>query len=389
MSALAKNYNRKKIAFKKGKGSFLYATNGKKYLDFCMGIAVCSLGHANPYLIKAINKQSKKLWHVSNAFQIPEGEKLAKRLTQKTFADSIIFQNSGVEATEAAIKVARRYFYSIGQPKKNRILCIKNSFHGRTLATIYASGSKKMTEGFGPKIDGFDHFEFGNHQSLKKSITKKTAAIMVETVMGEGGIKVIPDWCIKELKKICNKKKILLILDEVQCGIGRSGKFFAFEYSNIKPDIVPIAKGIGGGFPIGAVLMTKKVASGMTPGTHGSTFGGNPLAMSVGNAVLDQIFKKGFLQNVKKNSEYFHFELNKLKDQYPKIIKEVRGIGLLIGLQLFHDQTKFIQKLMDNKLLTIRASENVIRILPPLNVKKKEIDLAIKIIKKVCKKYNS
>jgi len=389
MSALAKNYNRKKIAFKKGKGSFLYATNGKKYLDFCMGIAVCSLGHANPYLIKAINKQSKKLWHVSNAFEIPEGEKLAKRLTQKTFADSIIFQNSGVEATEAAIKVARRYFYSIGQPKKNRILCIKNSFHGRTLATIYASGSKKMTEGFGPKIDGFDHFKFGNHKSLKKSITNKTAAIMVETVMGEGGIKVIPDWCIKELKKICNKKKILLILDEVQCGIGRSGKFFAFEYSNIKPDIVPIAKGIGGGFPIGAVLMTKKVASGMTPGTHGSTFGGNPLAMSVGNAVLDQIFKKGFLQNVKKNSEYFHFELNKLKDQYPKIIKEVRGIGLLIGLQLFHNQTKFIQKLMDNKLLTIRASENVIRILPPLNVKKKEIDLAIKIIKKVCKNYNS
>ena len=389
MSALANNYNRRKIAFKKGKGSFLYATNGKKYLDFCMGIAVCSLGHANPYLIKAINKQSKKLWHVSNAFQIPEGEKLAKRLTQKTFADSIIFQNSGVEATEAAIKVAKRYFYSIGQPKKNRILCIKNSFHGRTLATIYASGSKKMTEGFGPKIDSFDHFEFGNHQSLKKSITKKTAAIMVETVMGEGGIKVIPDWCLRELKKICNKKKILLILDEVQCGIGRSGKFFAFEYSNVKPDIVPIAKGIGGGFPIGAVLMTKKVASGMIPGTHGSTFGGNPLAMSVGNAVLDQIFKKGFLQNVQKISKYFHSELNKLKNQYPKIIKEVRGIGLLIGLQLFHDQTKFIKKLMDNKLLTIRAGENVIRILPPLNVKKKEIDLAIKIIKKVCKEYNS
>ena len=389
MSALANNYNRRKIAFKKGKGSFLYATNGKKYLDFCMGIAVCSLGHANPYLIKTINKQSKRLWHVSNAFQIPEGEKLAKRLTQKTFADSIIFQNSGVEATEAAIKVAKRYFYSIGQPKKNRILCIKNSFHGRTLATIYASGSKKMTEGFGPKIDSFDHFEFGNHQSLKKSITKKTAAIMVETVMGEGGIKVIPDWCLRELKKICNKKKILLILDEVQCGIGRSGKFFAFEYSNVKPDIVPIAKGIGGGFPIGAVLMTKKVASGMIPGTHGSTFGGNPLAMSIGNAVLDQIFKKGFLQNVQKTSKYFHSELNKLKNQYPKIIKEVRGIGLLIGLQLFHDQTKFIKKLMDNKLLTIRAGENVIRILPPLNVKKKEIDLAIKIIKKVCKEYNS
>jgi len=387
MSSLANNYNRRKISFKNGKGSFLYSINGKKYLDFIQGIAVNSLGHANPYLIKAINKQSKKLWHVSNAFVIPEGERLAKRLTNKTFANSVIFQNSGAEATETAIKVARRYFYSIGQPKKNRILCVKNSFHGRTLAAIYASGSKKMTEGFGPKIDGFDHFEFGNHKSLKKSITSRTAAIMIETIMGEGGIKVIPDWCLKELRKICNQKKILLILDEVQCGIGRSGNFFAFESSKIKPDIVPIAKGIGGGFPLGAVLMTKKVASGMTAGTHGSTFGGNPLAMSAGNAVLDQIFKKGFLTNVKKLSKYFHFELNKLKVEFPKIIKEVRGAGFLIGLQLFKNQNKFIQKLMDNNLLTIRAAENVIRILPPLNVKKKEIDLAIRIIKKVCLNY--
>jgi len=384
MSALAKNYNRRKISFSHGRGSFLYSTNGKKYLDFVQGIAVNSLGHANTYLIKAINKQSKKLWHVSNAFIIPESEKLAARLAKKTFADFIIFQNSGAEATEAAIKVARRYFYSTGKPKKNRILCIKNSFHGRTLATIYASGSKKMTEGFGPKVSGFDHFEFGDHISLKKSITNRTAAIMVETVMGEGGIKVIPDWCLKGLRKICNEKKVLLILDEVQCGIGRSGNFFAFERSKIKPDIVPIAKGIGGGFPLGAVLMNKKVASGMTAGTHGSTFGGNPLAMSVGNAVLDQIFKKGFLTNVKKVSKYFHFELNKLKKEFPKIIKEVRGVGLLIGLQLHNDQTKFIQELMDNKLLTIRAAENVIRILPPLNVKKQEIDLSIKIIRKVC-----
>jgi len=384
MSALAKNYNRRKISFKYGKGSFLYSTNGKKYLDFVQGIAVNSLGHANPYLIKAINKQSKKLWHVSNAFVIPEGEKLATRLAKKTFADFVIFQNSGAEATEAAIKVARRYFYSIGQSKKNRILCVKNSFHGRTLATIYASGSKKMTEGFGPKVDGFDHFKFGDHKSLKRSITNRTAAIMIETVMGEGGIKVIPDWCLKGLRKICNQKKILLILDEVQCGIGRSGNFFAFENSKIKPDIVPIAKGIGGGFPLGAVLMNRKVASGMTAGTHGSTFGGNPLAMSVGNAVLDQIFKKGFLANVKKTSQYFYSELNKLKKEFPKIIKEVRGVGLLIGLQLYNDQTKFIQKLIENKLLTIRAAENVIRILPPLNVKKQEIDLSIKIIRKVC-----
>ena len=384
MSALANNYKRRKISFKSGRGSYLYSTNGKKYLDFVQGIAVNSLGHANPYLVKAINKQSKKLWHVSNAFIIPEGEKLAQRLKKKTFADYIIFQNSGAEATEAAIKIARRYFYSIGQPKKNRILCVKNSFHGRTLATIYASGSKKMTEGFGPKVDGFDHFEFGNHKALKKSITSRTAAIMIETVMGEGGIKVIPDWCLQGLRKICNKKKILLILDEVQCGIGRSGNFFAFENAKIKPDIVPIAKGIGGGFPLGAVLMNKRVASGMTAGTHGSTFGGNPLAMSVGNAVLDQIFKKGFLTNVKKISKYFYSELNKLKKEFPKVVKEVRGVGLLIGLQLHNDQTKFIQKLMDNKLLTIRAAENVIRILPPLNVKKQEIDLSIKIIRKVC-----
>ncbi len=387
MSSLAKNYKRRKIAFKRGKGSFLYSTNGKKYLDFVQGIAVNSLGHANPYLNRAMSKQAKKVWHVSNAFIIPEGEKLAKKLTQKTFADYVLFQNSGTEATEAAVKIARRYFFSIGKTKKNRILCVKNSFHGRTLAAIFASGSKKMTEGFGPKIDGFDHFEFGNHKSLKKAITNKTAAIMVEPIMGEGGIKVIPDWCLRELRKICNKRKILLILDEVQCGIGRSGKFFAFEHAKVKPDIVPIAKGIGGGFPIGAVLMTKKAASGMTPGTHGSTFGGNPLAMSVGNAVLDQIFKKGFLKNVQKISKYFQSELKKIQSEYSKIIKDVRGVGLLIGLQLHKDQTEFIQKLVDNKLLTIRAGEKVIRILPPLTVKKKEIDLAIKIIRKVCKEY--
>ena len=388
MSYLAKNYNRKKISFKFGKGSFLYSTNGKKYLDFVQGIAVNSLGHAHPKLVNAVNQQSKKLWHVSNAFQIPEGEMLAKKLAKKTFADFVMFQNSGAEATEAAIKVARRYFYSIGKPKKNRILCVKNSFHGRTLAAIYASGSKKMTEGFGPKVSGFDHFEFGNHKSLKKKITKNTAAIIVETIMGEGGIKVIPDWCLKELRKICNKKNILLILDEVQCGIGRSGDFFAFEKSKVRPDIVPIAKGIGGGFPIGAVLMNKKVASGMIAGTHGSTFGGNPLAMTVGNSVMDIISNKKFLKNVKSISEYFLSNLNKIQNEYPNIIKEIRGRGLLIGIQLKMDQTKFIKKLMDNNLLTIRAAENVVRILPPLNVKKNEINQSLKIIKKVCSELN-
>ncbi|WP_440678941.1 aspartate aminotransferase family protein [Candidatus Pelagibacter sp. HIMB1611] len=387
MSNLAKNYNRKKISFKYGKGSYLYSTDGKKYLDFVMGIAVNSLGHAHPSLVKTINKQSKKLWHVSNAFQIPEGENLAKKLCKKTFADYVMFQNSGAEATEAAIKVARRYFFTIGKPNKNRILCIKNSFHGRTIAAIYASGSKKMTEGFGPKVKGFDHFTFGDHKSLEKKITKDTAAIMVETIMGEGGIKVIPDFCLRELRKLCDKKKILLILDEVQCGIGRSGDFFAFEKSKVKPDLVPIAKGIGGGFPIGAVLMNKKVASGMVPGTHGSTFGGNPLAMSVGNKVMDIVSNKKFLNNVKKLSKYFLLNLNKIKEKYPSIIKQIRGRGFLIGIQLHEDQTNFIKKLMENKLLTIRAAENVVRVLPPLNVKKSELDEALKIINKVCSQF--
>ncbi|MDC3161006.1 aspartate aminotransferase family protein [Candidatus Pelagibacter sp.] len=387
MSSLAKNYKRRNLSFERGKGSFLYTKRGVKFLDFVQGIAVNSLGHANLNLIRAINKQSKKLWHVSNSFMIPEGEELAKKLTKKTFADAVIFQNSGAEATEAAIKVARRYFYSIGQPKKNRILCIKNSFHGRTIAAINASGSKKMLEGFGPKVGGFDHFKFGNHKELKRKITSKTAAIMIEPIMGEGGIKVIPSWCLRELRKICNQKKILLILDEVQCGIGRSGRFFSYEYANIKPDIVPIAKGIGGGFPIGAVLMTKKVSKAMIPGTHGSTFGGNPLAMSVGNAVMDEIFRKGFLLKVKSNSKYFISQLNKIKIKFPNIIKDIRGIGLILGIQLHHDQTKFIQSLLKNKLLTIRAAENVIRILPPLNVNKNEINMALKIISKVCEGY--
>ena len=386
-SNLAKNYNRKKISFTRGKGSFLYATNGSKYLDFVQGIAVNSLGHAHPKLIKTLNEQSKKVWHVSNAFTIPEGEQLAKKIAKKTFADYIIFQNSGAEATEAAIKAARRYFYSKGKFNKNRILCIKNSFHGRTIAAIYASGSKKMTEGFGPKVSGFDHFNFGDHKKMKKLIGKRTAAVMVETIMGESGIKQIPDWCLKGLRKICNKKDVLLILDEVQCGIGRTGDFFAFERSKIKPDIVPIAKGIGGGFPIGAVLMNEKVASGMIAGTHGSTFGGNPLAMKIGSKVLDIISNKNFLNNVKRNSKYFHYQLNKIKEKFPKVIKEVRGRGFLIGLQLHKDQTNFIKKLMHNKLLTIRAAENVVRILPPLNVKKTELNQAIKIINKVCLGY--
>ena len=299
MSAVLGTYTRKSISFSKGKGSYLFTEDGEKYLDFIQGIGTNVCGHANEYLIKTLYNQSKKLWHLSNAFVIPEQERLAERLCKYTFADFVCFQNSGTEATEASIKIARKYFHKIGKPEKNRVITFKGAFHGRTLAALFAANNPKHTEGFGPKVDGFDQVPFADHEAIKKAINKNTAAIMVETIMGEGGIKVVPDFCIKGLKELCDKHEILLILDEVQCA-DRTGNFFAFEKSGITPDIVPIAKGIGGGFPLGACLVTKKVSVGMTPGTHGSTFGGNPLAMAVGNAVLDIIFEKDFLNNVKK-----------------------------------------------------------------------------------------
>ena len=387
MSSILNTYARKKISFKKGKGCYLYANDGKKYLDFVQGIAVNSLGHCHSHLIKTINKQSKKLWHVSNAFTILEQEKLAQRLCKHTFADAVAFQNSGTEATELAIKLARKYFYSQGKKNKNKVVTFQGAFHGRTLAALFAANNPKHIEGFGPKVNGFDQVPFADHEALKKAVTDDTAAIMVEPIFGEGGVKVVPDYCIKGIRELCDEKDVLLILDEVQCGVGRTGKFFAFEHTGVIPDIVPIAKGIGSGFPIGACLMTKKVASCMTPGSHGSTFGGNPLAMSVGNAVLDIIFKKGFLKNVQKISKYFHKELHKLQSEYPKVVKEVRGAGLLVGLKISKDQTEFIKKLSDNKLLTVKASENVVRLLPPLTVKKQNIDEAMTILKKVCKTY--
>ena len=305
MSSILGTYKRRDVSFSEGKGVYLTSTAGEKYLDFVSGIAVNSLGHCHPYLVEAIKKQSEKLWHVSNVFTIPEQERLAKRLTDNSFADFVIFVNSGAEATEASIKVARKYFFEIGQPERNRIITFEGAFHGRTLAALFAANNKEHTLGFGPRVDGFDQVPFGDHEALKKAITKNTAAIMLETVQGEGGVRVVPDYCLKPLRKLCDDNGILLILDEVQCGIGRTGKLFAFEWANVDPDIVPIAKGIGGGFPIGACLVNKKVAVGMKPGTHGSTFGGNPLAMSIGNAVLDIILKKGFLENVQEVGSYF------------------------------------------------------------------------------------
>jgi acetylornithine/N-succinyldiaminopimelate aminotransferase len=395
MSSVLGTYARKPISFKEGRGCYLFSENGEKYLDFVQGIATNILGHCHEHLVKTLQEQSKKLWHVSNAFIIPDQERLAKRLTDNTFADFVCFQNSGTEATEASIKIARKYFHKIGKPEKNRIITIKGAFHGRTLAALFAANNPKHTEGFGPKVDGFDQVPFpgrsntssNEHTTIKKAINKNTAAIMVETIMGEGGIKVVPDFCLKGLRELCDEHEILLILDEVQSAY-RTGNFFAFESSGIKPDIVPIAKGIGGGFPLGACLVTKKVSVGMTPGTHGSTFGGNPLAMAVGNAVLDVIFEKNFLQNVRQKGKYFHEELNKVKEKYPKVISEIRGVGLIIGVRLLVDNGEFMKKLMDNKMLTVKAEENVIRLFPPLIVNHNELDEGIKKIKKVCEEMS-
>ena len=384
MSSILGTYARRNISFKEGKGCYLFSDNGEKYLDFVQGIAVNVLGHCNEHLVKTIKEQSSKLWHVSNVFVIPEQEKLAKKLTANTFADFVCFQNSGSEATEASIKIARKYFHTIGKPEKNRIITFEGAFHGRTLAALFAANNPKHTEGFGPKVEGFDQVPFADHEAVKKAINKNTAAIMIETIMGEGGIKVVPDFCLKGLREICDEKEILLILDEVQSGIGRTGNFFAFESSGISPDIVPIAKGIGGGFPLGACLVSKKVSVGMTPGTHGSTFGGNPLAMSVGNAVLDVVLEKDFLKQAREKSKYFYDGLSNLKKNYPKIISEVRGVGFMLGLKLLPDSNEFLERLMENKMLAVKASENVIRLLPPLTVQKKEIDEALNKLEKTC-----
>ena len=387
MSSVLGTYARKPISFKEGKGSYLITENGEKYLDFVQGIATNILGHCHPHLVKKIQEQSKKLWHVSNAFTIPEQEKLAKRLTENTFADFVCFQNSGTEATEASIKIARKYFHKVGKSEKNRIITFKGAFHGRTLASLFAANNPKHIEGFGPKVEGFDQVPFADHESVKKAINKNTAAIMIETIMGEGGIKIVPDYCLKGLRELCDQHDLLLILDEVQSAY-RTGNFFAFEDSNIKPDIVPIAKGIGGGFPLGACLVTKKVSVGMTAGTHGSTFGGNPLAMAAGIAVLDIIFEKDFFKNVKEKGKYFDQALHKIKKKYPKIIEEIRGVGLIKGLKVLVDNVEFIKKLMNHKMLAIKAEENVIRLFPSLLVTKKELDEAAEKIEKVCEEIS-
>ena len=388
-SSILLTYRRSSLSFVKGKGSYLITKNGKKYLDFASGIAVNSLGHCNPELIKVLNNQSKKMWHISNAFQIPEQEELAKKLTKLTFADKVFFCNSGAESVESAIKIARAYHQIKKRKNKFKIITIKGSFHGRTLATISASGQKKMIAGFKPLLDGFIQVEFGNHELIEKVIDNQTAAIMIEPILGEGGIKIIPNQCLEGLRKLCDKKKILLIFDEVQSGVGRTGKLFSYQWSKIQPDILSTAKGMGGGFPIGACLLTNKVSKGMKFGSHGSTFGGNPLACSVAKRVIEIISNKKFLNDLNQRATFFANQLEKIKNTYNNLIEEVRGRGFLLGIKCKINNSIFLEKLRANGLLVIGASESVIRILPPLNVSKKDLKIALKIIEKTCIDVNN
>ena len=387
MSYVLGTYERSvKENFISGKGSYLYNDKNVKYLDFVQGIAVNALGHNHQALVKAMKSNSEKPWHLSNLFLIQEQEKFAERICKLTGFDAVGFQNSGAEATELAIKAAVKYFYSIGQKEKNRILCIKNSFHGRTIGTISAGNNPKHTEGF-PLLNNFDHFEFGNHDEMNEKITDKTCAILCESILGESGIKVIPNHCLQGLRKLCDEKNILLICDEIQSGYFRSGKFFAYQYSNIKPDIVPFAKAVAGGYPVGGCLFTKKIANSMGIGSHGSTFAGSPLAMSLANVVLDIMTKKGFEEHLNEVSKYFLLKLNEVQRDFPELILEVRGRGLMIGIKMHDDPSKFISLLLKNKLIVVKASENVIRLFPSLIVSKEEIDEGIKIINKTCNEY--
>jgi acetylornithine/N-succinyldiaminopimelate aminotransferase len=369
-------YGRQDVVFERGEGSWLIATTGERYLDFASGVAVNALGHAHPHLVEALTRQAATLWHTSNLYRVAGQERLAERLCAETFADKVFFCNSGAEACEGAIKTARRYHFVNGHPEKTRIITFKGAFHGRTLATIAAAGNEKYMEGFGPDMPGFDNLPFGDHEALLAAITPETAAIMIEPVQGEGGIRVVPNQCLKGLRELCDKHGLLLIFDEVQSGVGRTGKLFAHEWANIKPDIMAIAKGIGGGFPVGAFLATTEAAKGMVAGTHGSTFGGNPLAMAVGNAVLDVILAPGFLEAVQQKALRFKQALAAIKDEYADKVEEVRGSGLLMGLRLnpAYAAGDLMKATTAEQFLTVGAGDNVIRLIPPLNIS--DADLA-------------
>ncbi|QCK84714.1 aspartate aminotransferase family protein [Phreatobacter aquaticus] len=377
ISPLMPNYARSELAFERGEGSWLVTADGRRVLDFGSGIAVNSLGHAHPHLVEVLTEQAKKLWHVSNLHQVPDGDRLARRLVDATFADSVLFCNSGAEANEGAIKMARKYHAVRGEENRFRIITFEGAFHGRTLATIAAGGQKKYLEGFGPKVEGFDQVPFGDHEALEAMIGPDTAALMIEPIQGEGGLRVVSNEELRYLRELCDKHGLLLILDEVQSGVGRTGKLFAHEWAGIEPDIMSIAKGIGGGFPLGAVLAVEKCAANFTPGTHGTTFGGNPLAMAVGNAVLDIVLAPGFLDDVQRKSLLLKQKLASVADRHPKIFDEVRGFGLLTGLHCVVANTEVAAELRKENLLSVPAGDNALRLIPPLTVTDEEIGLAV------------
>jgi len=373
-------YARIDIAFVRGEGASLFAQDGTRYLDFGGGIAVNALGHAHPHLVKTLSEQAGKLWHTSNLYRIPDQERLAKRLVDATFADTVFFGNSGVEAIEASIKMARRYQYKNGHPERFRTITFEGAFHGRTLAAIAAGGQAKYLEGFGPKTDGFDQVPFGDIKAVEAAIVLETAAILIEPVQGEGGLRPAPPEFLRALRKLCDERDLMLIFDEVQTGVGRTGKLFAHEWSGVAPDIMAIAKGIGGGFPMGACLATERAASGMTAGSHASTFGGNPLAMAVGNAVLDIVLAPGFLEHVRDVANYARQQLAGLVAAHPKVFEDVRGEGLMLGLKMRVPNTEFAARLFAHKMLAVGAGDNVVRLLPPLVIGEGEVREALTLL---------
>ena len=380
-SHLLPTYARVDLAFERGEGAWLIATSGERYLDFTSGVAVNALGHAHPHLVEAITKQANRVWHVSNLYRIPESERVAERLCAASFADVVFFCNSGAEAMECAIKMART---ASGRPERYRMITFDGAFHGRTLATLAAGGQKKYLDGFGPVVDGFDQVPFADLEATKRAVGPQTAAILIEPIMGEGGVRVVPNEFLRALRRLCDEHGLLLVFDEVQTGIGRTGELFAYQRCGVTPDIMALAKALGGGFPLGACLATSEAAKGMTTGTHGSTFGGNPLAMAAASALLDVVLADGFLERVRRVSLVLKQKLAEIKDRYPTIIAELRGEGLLVGLRAAVPSAELVDELRAEKMITVAAGDNVVRLLPPLIVSDEEVAEAVRRLERAC-----
>ena len=383
-SHLLPTYARVDLAFERGEGAWLIATNGERYLDFTSGVAVNALGHAHPHLVEAVTKQAHKVWHVSNLYRIPESERLAQRLCAASFADVVFFGNSGAEAVECAIKMARKYQSASGRVERYRMITFEGAFHGRTLATLAAGGRKSYLDGFGPVVQGFDQVAFGDLEAAKRAVGAETAAVLIEPIMGEGGVRVVPSEFLRALRRLCDEHGLLLVFDEVHTGIGRTGELFAYQRCGVTPDIMALAKALGGGFPLGACLATAEAAKGMTTGTHGSTFGGNPLAMTVAGAVLDVVLAEGFLEHVRRVSLVLKQKLAAIADRYPTVVAELRGEGLLVGLRAVVPSAELIDALRAEKMIAAGSGDNVVRLLPPLIISEEEAAEAIRRLERAC-----